>query len=279
MKHILSIFLLLFCASCTSLFYQPDAYFYSDPKALKLDYQEIQIPSFDGTQLALWSFKSEKKIEKKCLILFFHGNAQNVSSHYYNLAWIVPQGHDFMILDYRGYGVSEGKPNPLAVRGDAQAFLNYGYEQFKKGPYQKLVVYGQSLGGNILLDALKEFKHQDEIALAVFDSTFLSYQELARDKLKKAIITYPLNWMAYLLISDETAAEAYAPQFKRPSLIVHGDNDRVIPLKFGEEFYEKIGAEHKWFWKVEGGGHIDIFARSPMNEAYKTKFLVMLESL
>ncbi len=277
MKKILSIFVLLLCSSCTSLFYQPDSYFYSDPKALKLDYQEIQIPSFDGTQLALWSFKGDKKIAKKCLILFFHGNAQNVSSHYYNLAWIVPQGHDFMILDYRGYGVSEGKPNPKAVRGDALTFLEYGYQAFKKGPYQKLVVYGQSLGGNILLDALKEFPHQEEVNLAIFDSTFLSYQELAQDKLKRAILTYPFNWLAYLLISDETSPQAYAPNFKRPSLIIHGEKDGIIPFKFGEEFYQKIGAEKKWFWKIENGEHIDIFARH--GGIYQTKFLEFLKEL
>ncbi len=277
MKKILSIFVLLLCSSCTSLFYQPDSYFYSDPKALKLDYQEIQIPSFDGTQLALWSFQSDKKIDKKCLILFFHGNAQNVSSHYYNLAWIVPQGHDFMILDYRGYGVSEGKPNPKAVRGDALAFLEYGYQAFKKDPYQKLVVYGQSLGGNILLDALKEFPHQEEVSLAIFDSTFLSYQELAREKLKRAILTYPLNWLAYVLISDETSPQAYAPSFKRPSLIIHGEKDGIIPFEFGEEFYQKIGAEKKWFWKVDDGEHIDIFARH--EGKYQTKFLEFLKEL
>ena len=277
MKKLFFLMILACCSSCTSLFYQPDAYFYSDPKALKLDYEELQIPSFDGTKLALWSFKSEKKIDKKCLILFFHGNAQNVSSHYYNLAWIVPQGHDFMILDYRGYGVSEGKPNPKAVRGDALAFLNYGYQEFKKGSYQKLVVYGQSLGGNILLDALKEFPYQEEVSLAIFDSTFLSYQKLAQDKLKSAILTYPLNWLAYLLVSDETAAEPYASKFKRPTLIIHGEKDAIIPLKFGEEFYEKIGAEKKWLWKVENGEHIDIFARH--EGKYQMKFLEFLKEL
>lgn len=277
MKSYLFLLLLPLCLSCTSLFYQPDSYFYSDPKALKLNYEEKTLPSKDGTQLAYWYFKSEKKLAKRSLILFFHGNAQNISSHYYNLAWIVPEGHDFIIFDYRGYGVSEGKPNPKAVRSDAEAMLDFAYGEFKKGGYQNFVVYGQSLGGNILLDGLKNFAHKDEVSLAIFDSTFLSYQELARDKLKKAIITYPLNFLAYVLVSDETAAEAYAKDFTRPTLIIHGDVDPVIPFKFGEEFYEKIGAKQKWLWKVEDGQHIDVFARH--EKKYQKKFLEFLNQL
>lgn len=277
MKYFSYVLVLLFSLSCTSLFYQPDSYFYSDPKALKLNYEEKLLPSKDGTPLAVWFFKSEKKIAKRSLILFFHGNAQNVSSHYYNLAWIVPEGHDFIIFDYRGYGISEGKPNQLAIRKDGEVMLDYAYREFKNGGYQKFIVYGQSLGGNILLDSLRNFSHKDEINLAIFDSTFLSYQELARDKLKKAIITYPINFLAYLLVSDETAAESYARDFQRPSLVIHGDDDLIIPMKFGEEFYEKLGAKQKWFWKVDEGQHIDVFTRH--EKKYQKQFLDFLERL
>jgi len=277
MKQIFLLLGMFFYSSCTSLFYQPDSYLYSDPKVLKLNFEENFISSKDGTKLAYWYFKSDKKIAKQSLILFFHGNAQNISAHYYNLAWIVPEGHDFIIFDYRGYGLSEGKTTPLGVRNDGEAMLDFAYTQFKKGTYQNFIVYGQSLGGNVLLDSLKTFSHLDEISLGIFDSTFLSYQTLAREKLKSAIVTYPFNLLAYLLVSDESNSEKYVKEFTRPTLVIHGTSDKVIPFSFGEEIFEKVGAKDKRFWKVKDGEHIDVFTNHA--KEYQKNFLDLLQSL
>ncbi len=205
MKNLLSALILLLFTGCSAFLYQPTRFWYSDPKTLKLDYTEETFKGRDGFQLTVWNFKSPKPSKQRSLVLFFHGNAQNVSAHYMNFAWLPGRGHDFMILDYRGYGISEGSPNQQGLHNDALDFLDYGYAQFKKGGYQRLVVYGQSMGGAVLLRALRDFPHKNAVHLAVIDSSFLSFSGIARSKLQLSFITYPFSILSPILMSDQFA--------------------------------------------------------------------------
>ena len=79
--------ILLLSASCTNLIYQPDHYLYADPHAFGIEYDAFYEASYDGTKLYAWDLKS-KTANPENLILMFHGNAQNLSSHFFNLAWM-----------------------------------------------------------------------------------------------------------------------------------------------------------------------------------------------
>ncbi len=96
----MKILLLFTLISCTNLFYQPsDRQFYR-PEAFKLTYQDIYFQSSDGTKLHGWFFKGKGK--PKGTIVQFHGNAENISSHFLNLAWLVLEGYNLFTFDYRG---------------------------------------------------------------------------------------------------------------------------------------------------------------------------------
>ncbi len=274
-------FLILLSAlffSCSSFLYQPTSYWYSDPKSFNLEYSEFKILNSDGFNLVGWHFKTKK--ENPTLILFFHGNAQNITSHYQHLAWLPAKGHEFIIFDYRGYGVSEGAPYQMGLQRDAQAFLNYGYDVYKAGKYKKLIIYAQSLGGAVALRALQDFSHKDEVNLLVLDSTFLSYSEIAKSKLQLSWLTYLFSPLAYILINDETAPWLTLKSHTTPTLVIHGDADFVIPLKFGEELYQKLPLvenKTKWFWKIPGGGHIDAYYRE--NGKYQNDLIKFIEKI
>lgn len=275
MKNLLFLLLTLSFVGCSNLLYHPDDIVYSTPKQFNLDYKDLYFNSKDGTKLHAWLLETKAK-KKKGLVVFFHGNAQNLSSHYLSLAWMVNKDYDLLVFDYRGYGKSEGEPNPKDVNDDAISALEYGKSLFDKGKYPRFIVYAQSLGGVIALRGLKDFSARSRVDLLVLDSTFSSYQEIARDRVSQVWFLWPIQHLTYLLMSDEYASYDYIEQFDRPALVIHSKEDQVIPLKFGEEIYQKLKVK-KDMWVLEGVPHIGTYHGNAFKE--RERLLNYLEKL
>lgn len=267
MKFIPLLILAFLLSGCSGLLYYPDQIIYSTPKQFKLDYEDLYFKSLDGTKLHAWHLKTKAK-KRKGVVLFFHGNAQNLSSHYLSLAWMVNKDYDLLIFDYRGYGKSEGEPAPESVHLDALSALDYAHSMVKGN--ERYIVYAQSLGGVISLRAMMDFKKRADIDLAVFDSTFSSYEEIARDRLSSVWIFWPLQPLAYVLMDDEYASAKWIAKFDRPSLVIHSMDDPVVPYRFGKEIYEKLEAP-KDMWSLKEVGHISTFHGKTYS--YRKKFL------
>ncbi len=262
------VFLCFFLTGCSSIIYQPDKYLYATPEQFKVKFEAFTTPSLDGTKLSAWKMYSNTK-DPKNLILYFHGNAQNLTSHFVNSVWMMDHGFDGLIFDYRGYGLSEGTPEPKGVSEDGLAFLNYAYDLYKKGKYKRFIVYAQSLGGAIALKSLEDFKHRDEISLLVLDSTFLSPREVAREK------TF---WPLSLIITNSYTADPKLSHLTMPVLSIHSTEDFVIAYKLGQKLYERITtAPKKDFWTLNVRGHGDVFYIE--NKKYQQEFLKYTEAL
>jgi pimeloyl-ACP methyl ester carboxylesterase len=257
----------LFLTSCTSLIYQPDKALYAHPDQFKTKFEVLTFKSLDGTNLSAWKLLSKNPDPKK-LVVFFHGNAQNLTSHFVNLVWLTDHDYDVLIFDYRGYGLSEGEPNPKGVAEDGIAFLNYGYEDFKKGGYEKFIVYTQSLGGAIALKSLEDFPQREEITLLVLDSTFLSPRDVAYEK---------YNGLVAKTISNAYTADPKLKHLNMPVLSIHSMADPVVPFKLGEKLQESLPAPKKEFWILKPAGHGDVYFIE--NERYRAKFIKYVESL
>lgn len=269
----------LLTTSCTQVFYQPTSQLYSDPAQLGLEFENIYLTTDDGVRLHGWFFPSKKTAahpSSKGLILFFHGNAQNITSHYANLFWIVEQGWDFFIFDYRGYGLSESTASQQGVHQDALAALKLSHQWVEDKSYPKFIVYGQSLGGTIAARALQDDPLIDRVDLIVFDSTFPSYRKIARHKLKQAWMLSFLRPLTPLLISDEYSPESFYPQIKNPVLVIHGERDNIVEYQFGKEIYEMLTTEKKWFWSLKEGQHIDVFFNH--DQKYRQRFVEFLNN-
>ena len=262
-----SILLLGFLVSCTSLIYQPDRYLHADPHAYGINFQEYYVRSYDGTRLLAWDLKS-KTPNPENLVLMFHGNAQNLSSHVFNLTWMLDKKTDVVIFDYRGYGLSEGTPYPKGVLEDGIKFLQLAYDKFKAGNYKRFIIYTQSLGGTIAMRALEEVPWRNEISLLVLDSTFRSPQEVAGSK------THGLLWW---LVSSEYTADKELTHLTMPLLVIHAPNDPVVPFKFGAQLFAKAPSTKKTFWKIDDGYHGDVFFVK--KGAYREQFITFLNNL
>ncbi len=274
---ILALIILTTLTSCTHVFFQPDHYLYVPPEKLNLKYKNIIFDSKDKTRLHSWFFESDVKKGEEGLVVLFHGNAQNLSSHYLSVSWLTRFGYDVWVWDYRGYGLSQGEANSLGIYEDAQAALAFMMKLYEKKSYKNLVLVGQSLGGNILTRALGEFEAQERVSLLVLDSTFLSYRDIAKNRLQSAWFLYPLSFLTSLAVSDEYSAESYVQKIKVPTLVIHGKLDPVVPFSFGEEVFKKLETPTKEFWPQAEGKHINTLGNG--KRAIEERFLKFISKL
>jgi len=177
-----------FLTGCVqSMFYYPDRVRYETPDALGLRYEAVQFASADGTRLTGWFLpaagRSNPK-EAKGTVVHFHGNAQNMSTHWRFVAWLPKQDFNVFVFDYRGYGESAGKPEPKGVFEDSSAALGHVRSRGDVDP-ERLLVFGQSLGGANAIAVLGS-GNRAGVKAAAIESTFYSYSSIANEKLPGA---------------------------------------------------------------------------------------------
>ena len=154
-----------------------------------------------------------------------------------SLYWLPTQGYHYYIFDYPGYGQTQGDPTPQSTVASAKETIKYLVNSHCK----KLYIYGHSLGGQIAMRAVWELdeKTQKDIALLIVDSSFLSYQNVAKTLLQKYWYTWPLSWIPYLTMSDSYAIGDQVSEIQTPMLVIHSKNDEIIDVRFGQEIYDK----------------------------------------
>lgn len=247
-------------SGCASALFYPTRFLYVDPAKMGLKFDEVRIPSYDGTSLYGWYFHhKDAKRPTKAIIFYAHGNGQNISSQFGNIAFVLDRDYDFFIFDYRGYGSSEGgRPGPREAVGDTIAALRWTQERATREKLP-LIAFGQSLGAALLTRALIEEKATIRPKLVVLDSAFISYGWAAASVLSRHWLTTPLQPFAFLLVTDE-----WAPRWRirelspTPLLFFHGEEDRMIRIQLGMDAYD-AALQPKEFVRVPGAGHIQSF--------------------
>lgn len=264
----------LFC-SCSNLLYYPDRVLYSVPSRMGLKSSEIPFASSDGTRLYGWFFPARVPAgsRPKGTITLFHGNAQNLSAHSLSLTFLVDQGYSLWAFDYRGYGKAEGDPSPRGTVEDGVAGLEQAWKLHHESGARSFIVVGQSLGGAVAMRSLRDFSHLGAVDLIVLDSTFSSYQHVARKTLARSWLTWPFQWLPYLVISDEFAPEEDLRTNTRRLLILHDEDDPTVAFECGREV-DRIAGGPKEFWRFKRGRHISAFAQDePENRQRFAKLL------
>lgn len=252
---------LLVCLACVvvfarwrvdHMFYQPDRQSYDTPDRHGLKFEEVTFFSRDGTRLSGWFIPAVGAA--KGTVIHFHGNAQNMTAHFGFVSWLPAAGFNLFVFDYRGYGKSAGKPERQGLYEDSMAALDY----LEKRPgidHNRLLALGQSLGGANAIVALGS-KPRPSVRAVAIDSTFTSYREIVRDKIREMPLLSWLRWpLSYLLIGDSLSPQEYiAGIAPTPLLLIHGTADEVIPFHHGKRLFEQA-CEPKQFWPVAGGEH------------------------
>ncbi|MEQ1814714.1 MAG: alpha/beta fold hydrolase, partial [Candidatus Nitrotoga sp.] len=144
-------------SGCTNLFFHPHRILVDTPDKFGLTYQTEKIKAADGTLLNAWFLPAQNnspqpkiKPEAKATILFLHGNAENISTHFRSVAWLSLEGFNVLALDYRGYGESKGKPALAGMQLDIDAAMRHLLAHKNADP-NKIIIFGQSLGGALAI--------------------------------------------------------------------------------------------------------------------------------
>lgn len=265
--------ILLACLSClsacTQVFFQPHQRLIETPDRYGVSYQNETLQAQDGTKLSAWFLPAQGVA--KATILFLHGNAENISTHFRSVMWLPAQGYNVLALDYRGYGASDGLPTLAGVQQDIDAGLRHLLQHQQVDP-QRIVILGQSLGGSLALFYSAHSAYRDNIKAVISDSAFADYRWEARDSLAKFALTWPLQWLPWLLVDDDYAPrDAVGMISPIPLLIIHGEQDAVVATYHAQRLYERA-AQPKEFLLVPDAGHIAALEK-PEVRARVVKFL------
>ena len=255
---------------CTNVFLQPDRRLHVRPEAVGAKWEEARFKSADGTDLTgLWFPASAPA---KGVVVQFHGNAENMTSHFLSVWWLALEGWHVLAFDYRGFGASGGEKDLDGSVADGAAALAYARS---KAPGMPLVVVGQSLGGALALAAL-ERDGGEGLAALVLESTFSSYVGIARDKLKLSWLTRPVRGpLAYAFVSDRHRPSRLAARRKPvPLAVLHALEDPVVPYEQGRLLYKAAAGPKEW-WEIPRG-HAEAF--TTFGPEYRPRLLKFLAS-
>jgi uncharacterized protein len=248
----------LFFSGCGSLFFYPQKQLYDNPVARRFSPEDIYFKTSDGFTLNGWFFQAANT-EARATILVLHGNAQNLSTHVNSVLWLVREGFNLFIFDYRGYGKSQGSPGIKGVHLDAEAALK-ALLSMPRVEKDRIIVLGQSIGGAIAVYTVAHTPYKDRIAALVIESAFSSYRLIAREKLAQVFITWPFQYPLSYLVSDAYSPIRWIREISCvPVLIIHGDQDPVVPMHHGQMLYE-AARDPKEFWETTVPGHVMSFA-------------------
>jgi fermentation-respiration switch protein FrsA (DUF1100 family) len=256
--------LLLFAmllSSCTQLFFQPHSFLIDTPDRHGIKYQIENFQASDGTPLNAWFLPAQDKNENdyggkaKATVLFLHGNAENISSHFRNIAWMPAEGFNVLALDYRGYGASGGTPSLAGMQLDIDAAMRRLLAHKGVDP-NRIAILGQSLGGALAIYYAAHSAYRANICAVVIDSAFFDYRQIVKEKLASSYITWLFQWLPWITVNDDySPANSVAAISPLPLLLIQGDHDAVVPLHNSLQLYERA-KKPKERWVVPGVGHI-----------------------
>ena len=195
--------------------------------------------------------------EENPTILFFHGNGE-IAHDYDPIGPVyISYGLNFIVADYRGYGISTGRPSISSMLSDAYASLEQIAGLLKeKGHTGPLWIMGRSLGSAPAIEVA--VNRQDIVSGLIIESGFAGVKELLE---RLGILPGDLDISKAMLFSNADSIMLY----QGPVLVIHAEHDHIIPLDHGKQLFESAPGPKKSMKIIYGADHNNIFALAGMN--------------
>ncbi|KAK3677686.1 bem46 protein, variant [Recurvomyces mirabilis] len=214
------------------------------------DYEELMLPTPDGETISAFLIKPENKsTARPVTIINFHGNAGNVG-HRLPVAKVLANDLSCttLMVEYRGYGLSTGSPSEKGLAIDAQTALDY-VRQRKDLEGNKIVVYGQSLGGAVSIDLVAKNKGTGDIKGLVLENTFLSIAKMIPSVMPIARYLTPL-------CHEYWRSEDMIPQITDiPILLISGLRDEIVPPAHMKQLFKLCKSKTVVWKELPNGDH------------------------
>ena len=210
------------------------------PAEFGVPFTTATIATADGERLRAWQLKAPSP---RAQVVYFHGNGGNLAIWAPILADLARHGFDVLAFDYRGYGLSTGRPTETGLYRDADAVVDHVVDGLSKS--KPIVYWGRSLGTAVAAYAASR-KPPDGIVL---EAGFPDGLAVVR--------TSPVLALLSVFSTYRFATAEWLAGVQSPALVIHGDADQVIPFRLGRALFERLKGV-KTFVAIPGGDHNDL---------------------
>lgn len=251
----------------TFFFFQPYMIFHpfgeinETPENWGLKYEDVWFRTADDVKLHGWYIPHP---DAKWTLLFFHGNAGNISHREDSVKIFHRLGVNVFIIDYRGYGRSEGQPSETGLFEDAYSAWKY-LLSVKEVKQENIILFGRSLGGSVATKLATDV----EPAALIVESVFSSVKDIATS-------IYPgLAQIIFLRFDFDT--QAMIKQIQCPLLLLHSLDDEIIPYEQGINVFLSA-KEPKKMIQLQGDHNSGFLQSQPDYERHLEKFVLSLNA-
>ena len=250
------------------------------PKELDLKSEPLNLITKDGIELSGYWIKSQKDTNRGIIILI-HGIG-GCKEHFLNLAKeLSKKGIESIVFDGRAHGKSGGE------------FCTYGFKEKKdiaqivdkikeRKPNLPIGIWGNSLGGAI---AIQTLEFDERIKFGIIESTFTELNQIVFDYKKRILKGIGIRSLSDFALKRAGQIADFEPlkikpiesvkNIKQSIFIAHGDSDKNISSKYGQQLFENLKPKDKEFTLVKGGGHFDLFDKGGIE--YKNKIMNFID--
>jgi fermentation-respiration switch protein FrsA (DUF1100 family) len=231
-----------------SIFY-PVRSIAATPAALGLAFEDVFIKTQDNVTINAWLVKSSSRRPEvprgeeptgtqRGTLIFCHGNAGNIGDRLEKILLFHQMGLNILVIDYRGYGKSQGQPSEAGIYKDAVAAYDYLLTR-QDIDRSRIIGYGESLGGAVAVD----LGTKRNLAALIIDSSFTNAADMAKT-------IYP--FIPSFLLGTKLDSAAKVRTVTIPKLFIHSRADEIVPFRLGERLYQ-AAAQPKEFLELSGG--------------------------
>ncbi|KAF4527333.1 hypothetical protein B566_EDAN001110 [Ephemera danica] len=237
------------------------------PSMFGLSYENIYIRSLDGVLLHLFLIRQPPhKALMAPTVLFLHGNAGNMGHRLHNaLGMYQHLGCNLLMLDYRGYGMSQGSPSEEGLYMDAQAALHLLASR-RDINHKEVIIFGRSLGGSVAIDLLSRPDFSMKVWCMIVENTFTSIPDMA---------TILIGWRMIRMLplccyKNKFMSVNKMSRVTQPSLFISGLADTLVPPRMMSQLHQHCGSPHKQLLCFDTGTHNETWTCPGYYHAIKT---------
>ena len=230
-----------------NLLYHPtENNYFGDKITVPVD--KVKIKTKDNIELLGWHHKKDTNNYKT--ILFLHGNAGSLENRIHKINHFNDMNLNFLIVAWRGFSGNKGRPTENGLYIDAKSAVDW---LEKKGiNIENIIIYGESLGTGVAT----EIAQNNNFAGIILESPFTSMVEAGKTK-------YPIFPIG-LLLKDKYESDKKVKNIKSPILIMHGEQDKIVPFWMGKKMFE-LANEPKYSYFSKYDDHMMEFNQELIN--------------
>lgn len=212
--------------------------------------REVVLDTADGEKVIAWHIEPAAG---RMMVIYFHGNGGSLRYRTERFRALTADGNGLLAVSYRGYGGSTGSPSEQGLLADAAAAYAFAAARV---PPERIALWGESLGSGVAVALAAE----QTVGRMVLEAPFSSAVDIGAN----------VYWFlpVRLLMKDQFRSDLRIARVKAPLLIVHGTQDGVVPIRFGERLFA-LANEPKRMIRIDRGGHNDLDRYEAMAQARK----------